>query len=152
MISERIRLLGGTPSNERSSGMEKRFVNPPGVAASPAYTHVVTVSGGRMIFLSGQVALDEKGELVGRGDLRAQTRQVFENMKRALAAAGARFEDVVKLTYYVVGYRPEQLATVREVRSEYLPRTNPPASTLVGVQALFADDVMIEVEAIAVVA
>ena len=131
--------------------MQKRFVNPKGLATSPAYTHVVEVSGGKMVFISGQVALDEKGELVGRGNLREQTRQVFENLKRALAAVDATFEDIVKATYYIVGYRPEQLAAIREVRSEYLPRTQPPASTLVGVQALFMDDVLIEVDAIAVV-
>jgi enamine deaminase RidA (YjgF/YER057c/UK114 family) len=131
--------------------MEKRFVNPPGVAASPAYTHAVSVSSGRTIFISGQVALDEKGNLVGRSDLRAQTKQVFENLNRALAATGARFEDVVKVTYYIVGYRPDQLPGIREVRSEYLSRTNPPASTLVGVESLFMDGVLIEVEAIAVV-
>ena len=131
--------------------MEKKFLNPPGVAASPAYTHVVSVSGGKTIFISGQVALDEKGNLVGRGDLRAQTKQVFENLGRALAAAGAGFEDVVKMTYYVVGYRAEQLPSIREARSEYLSRASPPASTLVGVEALFMDGVLIEVEAIAVV-
>ena len=131
--------------------MEKRFVNPPGVASSPAYTHAVSVSGGRTIFVSGQVALDEKGDLVGPADLRAQTKQVFENLHRALAATGARFEDVVKVTYYIVGYRPEQLPAIREVRSEYLSRTNPPASTLVGVESLFMDGVLIEVEATAVV-
>ena len=131
--------------------MEKRFMNPKGVAASPAYTHAVEVSGGKTIFISGQVALDEKGELVGRGDLREQTRKVFENLKRALAAAGARFEDVVKTTYYVVGYRPQHLAAIREVRSEYLSSAHPPASTLVGVEALFLEGVLIGVEAIAVV-
>jgi len=126
-------------------------MNPTGVAASPAYTHAVEVSGGKTIFISGQVPLDEKGELVGRGDLREQTRKVFENLKRALAAAGARFEDVVKTTYYVVGYRPQHLAAIREVRSEYLSPAHPPASTLVGVEALFLEGVLIEVEAIAVV-
>ncbi len=131
--------------------MEKKFLNPPGVAASPAYTHVVTVSGGRTVFISGQVALDEHGNLVGKGDLRAQTKQAFENLKRGLAAAGARFEDIVKMTYYVVGYRPDQLPAIREGRAEYLSRTNPPASTLVGVEALFQEGVLIEVEAIAVV-
>jgi enamine deaminase RidA (YjgF/YER057c/UK114 family) len=131
--------------------MEKKFLNPPGVAASPAYTHVVTVSGGKTVFISGQVALDEHGNLVGRGDLRAQTKQVFENLKRGLTAAGARFEDIVKMTTYVVGYRPDQLPAIREGRSEYLSRTNPPASTLVGVEALFQEGVLIEVEAIAVV-
>jgi enamine deaminase RidA (YjgF/YER057c/UK114 family) len=131
--------------------MARRFLNPAGVLASPAYTHVVEVSGGRTIYVSGQVALDADGNLVGRGDVRAQTRQVFENLKRALAAAGAGFDDVVKLTYYIVGYRPELLAPIREVRSEYLSKTQPPASTLVGVEALFMDDVLIEVDAIAVV-
>lgn len=131
--------------------MEKRFVNPKGLAVSPAYTPAVEVSGGKTVFISGQVALDEKGELVGRGDLRAQTRKVFENLRLVLAAAGASFEDVVKTTYYIVGYRPEHLALIREVRSEYLSRTHPPASTLVGVEKLFLDDVLIEVEAIAVV-
>ena len=131
--------------------MEKRFMNPTGVAASAAYTHAVEVSGGKTIFISGQVPLDERGELVGRGDLREQTRKVFENLKRSLAAAGARFEDVVKTTYYVVGYRPQHLAAIREVRSEYLSPAHPPASTLVGVEALFLEGVLIEVEAIAVV-
>jgi enamine deaminase RidA (YjgF/YER057c/UK114 family) len=131
--------------------MEKQFLNPMGAFGSPAFSQVATVRGGKTIYVSGQVALDEKGELVGRGDLRAQTRKVFENLKLALAAAGAGFESVVKMSYYIVGYRPEHLAPIREVRSEYLSRTHPPASTLVGVEALFQDGVLIEVEAIAVV-
>jgi enamine deaminase RidA (YjgF/YER057c/UK114 family) len=132
--------------------MEKQFLNPKGLLASPAFSQVAIVKGsGKTITISGQVALDEHGELVGRGDVRAQTRKVFENLKLALAAAGAGFEDVVKMTYYIVGYRPEQLGPIREVRSEYLSRTHPPASTLVGVEALFEDDVLIEVEAVAVV-
>jgi len=132
--------------------MKKEFLNPKGVMSSPAFSQVATVTGGgKTIFISGQVSLDEKGELVGRGDLRAQTRRVFENLELALAAAGAGFEDVVKLTYYIVGYRPEHLAPIREIRSEYLSKTHPPSSTLIGVEALFQDDVLIEVDAIAVV-
>lgn len=132
--------------------MEKRFINPPGVAASPAYTHVVTVTGGKTIYISGQVPLDEKGEIVGRGDLGAQTRQVFENLKAALSAAGADFTDIVKANYYIVGYRPDLLPAIREVRGRYLPKTNPPSSTLVGVEKLFLDGVLIEVDVVAVVA
>ena len=131
--------------------MARRYLNPEGVLASPAYTHVVEVSGERTILVSGQVALDEKGDLVGRGDIAAQTRQVFENLKRALGAAGVGFADVVKLTYYIVGYRPEMLGPIREVRSQYLPKDKPPASTLVGIEALFMEGVMIEVDAIVVV-
>ena len=131
--------------------MEKQFLNPKGAFGSPAFSQVATVRGGKTIYVSGQVALDEKGELVGRGDLRAQTRKVFENLELALAAAGAGFENLIKMNYYIVGYRPEHLAPIREVRSEYLSRTHPPASTLVGVEALFQDGVLIEVEGIAVV-
>jgi enamine deaminase RidA (YjgF/YER057c/UK114 family) len=131
--------------------MKTEFIQPRGVAASPAYTHVVTASGGTTVYVSGQVAFDEDGKLVGRGDLAAQTRQVFQNLERALAAAGATFENVVKLTTYVVGYEPALVATIRDVRSAYLPKDRPPASTLVGVEALAFDGLLIEVEAIAVV-
>jgi enamine deaminase RidA (YjgF/YER057c/UK114 family) len=73
-----------------------RFANPSELAPPPGYTHVVEASGGRTVYLSGQVALDVSGEMVGIGDLRAQTRQVFENLKVALGALGAGFGDVVK--------------------------------------------------------
>ena len=132
--------------------MEKQFFNPKGLMASPAFSQVATVRGGsKTIFISGQVALGDDMKLVGKGDIRAQTRKVFENMQAALAAAGATFDDVIKVTYYIVGYRPELLGPIREVRSEFLPKKNPPASTLVGVEALFEPDVLIEVEAIAIV-
>lgn len=129
----------------------KRFLQPKGLAASPSYTHVVTATGGTTIWISGQVALDEAGNLVGRGDLAAQTTQVFENLKCALAAAGASFQDVVKTNYYVVDYRPEQVTTIREVRSRYVSADKPPASTLVGVAALAYEGLLIEIEAVAVV-
>lgn len=131
--------------------MATRFIHPEGVFATPAYTQVVTAKGGKTVYVSGQVALGESGNLVGRGDLRAQTKQVFVNLERCLAAAGATFEDVIKMTTYVVDYRPEVLETIRAVRSEYLSEENPPASTLVGVQALAFEGLLIEVEAIAVV-
>jgi enamine deaminase RidA (YjgF/YER057c/UK114 family) len=132
--------------------MEKRFYEPAGLAISPSYTHTVSVEGsGKTIYVSGQVPLDEKGQLVGRGDLAAQVRKAFENLTLALAAAGATLDDLVKTTTYVVGYKPEQLAVIREARSHYLPKKTPPANTLVGIEKLFLDDVLIEIEAIAVV-
>jgi len=139
---------GQTPS---SSGVKKTFINPDGVSRSPYYSHAVVVEGGRTIHISGQVALDAKGQIVGRGDLQAQTVQAFENLKLVLQAAGANFGDIVKINTYVVNLKPEGVATIREVRTKYLPTTNPPASTLVGVQALFREDVLIEIEAFAVV-
>jgi len=132
--------------------MEKKLLNPPTIATPRGYTHVVTVTGGKMVFISGQVAFNVKGELVGKGDLRAQTGQVYENLKNALAAAGATFADVVKLNTYVVDFKPADLAAIREVRGQYFPNAEQmPASTLVGVQALAFEGLRIEVEAVAVV-
>lgn len=131
--------------------MEKKFINPPTIATPRGYTHVVTATSGKMVFISGQVAFNPKGELVGKGDLRAQTTQVYENLKNALAAAGATTADVVKLNTYVVDFKAADLAAIREVRGQYFPFENMPASTLVGVQALAFDGFLIEVEAVAMV-
>ncbi len=131
--------------------MSKQFINPEGLSNPGTYTHVVTAQGGKWIFVSGQVALDSKGQIVGLGDLRVQTKQVFENLKIALASAGATFTDVIKLNMFVVNYKPEYRQQLVEVRSQYLSANHPPASTLVGVQSLAREEFLIEVEAIAVV-
>lgn len=134
-----------------AAAQQKVHLNPDGVNKPKTYSQVVKVRGGEWVITSGIVADDAQGVIVGKGDLRAQTRQCFENLKIVLAAAGATFNDVVKMNYYVVHYRPEQVALIREVRATYLPTENPPASTLAGVQALFHPDVLIEIEAVAVV-
>jgi len=126
-------------------------INPKELATPHGYTHVVTAKPGKMIFIAGQVAMDAQGKLVGKDDLRAQTKQVFENLKTALAASGATFDDVVKITWYVKNYKTENLPILREVRDSYVKKDAPPASTLVGVAALFQDDYLLEVDAIAVV-
>lgn len=121
---------------------------PEGVLPGAGYTHVVTGTG-RLVVLSGQVALDERGNTVGPGDPEAQARQVFENVRRCLAAAGATFDDVVKLTYFVtdIGHLP----AVRAARDQYVDTRRPPASTAVQVAALFRPDLLLEVEALALV-
>ena len=134
-----------------SSAQLKQHINPDGVNKPKTYSQVVKVNGGTMIFTSGIVADDVNGTIIGKGDLKAQVKQAFENLKIILAAAGAEFKDVVKMTYYVVNYKPEQIPMIREVRANYLPVENPPASTLVGVAALFNPDVLIEIEAVAVI-
>lgn len=129
---------------------KKEYINPFEVKPT-GYTHVVVTSPGKTIYISGQVATNAAGEIVGKGDLKAQTIQVFENLKTALTAAGASFKDVVKMSTFVVNYNADDRIIIREVRSSYLPKENPPASTLVGVQALYHPDVLIEIEAIAVI-
>lgn len=135
----------------RAGGVVKERINPAGLSTPRGYSHVVTARGGKTVYVAGQVALDAAGQLIGEGDLRAQAQRAFANLRTALQAAGAGFEDVVKLTVYVVNYRPESLDALREVRGALLGEVAVPASTLVGVQALARDGLLIEVEAIAVV-
>ena len=128
----------------------KNYPISPDLSTPRGYSHVVSASG-KMIFVAGQISVDKSGNMVGAGDLRAQTVQVLENVKAALAAAGATFADVVKQNTYVVNLNAEALPIIREVRSQFLPAENPPASTLVGVTALAIDGLLIEVEVVAVV-
>ena len=126
------------------------FINPDAMHRPTGYTHVVEVTAGRPVYIAGQVALDPSGAIVGPGDIRAQARQVFDNLRTALQAVGAGFEQVVKLTYYLVD--ATQLPVVREVRDQYVNTQQPPASTAVEVRGLVSDDLLIEVEAVAVIA
>jgi enamine deaminase RidA (YjgF/YER057c/UK114 family) len=127
-----------------------RFINPETMHRPTGYTHVVEVVAGRPVYISGQVALDSTGSLVGPGDIRAQARQVFDNLRAALQAVEATFEQVVKLNYYIVD--ATQMPVIREVRDQYLAPGRLPASTAVEVRRLVRDDLLIEVEAVAVIA
>ena len=125
---------------------EVRRINPPTLLSTTNYAHVVSTSGGRTIYVSGMVPVDKDGKLVGADDFTAQTRQVFENVKAALAAAGATMDDVVKITLFLVD--ASQIPKFREVRSQYFK--DPPASTAAEVKALLRPGVMLEMDAIAV--
>jgi reactive intermediate/imine deaminase len=124
-----------------------RFVKTDALPPSPGYSQAVEVRPGRIIYVAGQVSMDRSGNLVGEGDMRAQAQQTFENLKAALEATGAKFENVVKLNYYVLDVA--QLPAVREVRDKFVNAANPPASTAVEVKRLFREGFLIEVEAVA---
>ena len=126
-----------------------QFLNPSGLSTPTGYSHVAITSGGRTIYISGQVALDQDRNLIGKGDMRAQAHQVFSNLKAALAAAGADFSHVVKMTTFVKDI--SQMAVVREVRDQYLNTQNPPASSAVEISRLVHEDWLIEIEAVAVI-
>jgi enamine deaminase RidA (YjgF/YER057c/UK114 family) len=125
-----------------------RIPAPDGVAPATQYSHVV-MGTGRLVAVSGQLALDEDGELVGEGDPAAQARQVFENLRRCLAAAGATFDDVVKLTCFVTDMA--HMPAVRAARVEHIPDDRLPASSAVQVAALVRPEFLMEIEAFAVV-
>jgi enamine deaminase RidA (YjgF/YER057c/UK114 family) len=143
-----------TTATEGAAGIapQLEFINPPGLANFGTFSQVATARGGKTIHISGQVAWNAQGKVVGAGDLNAQTVQVFENLKVALAAAGAGFRDVVKFTIYVVDLKPQDRAVISEIRNRYLDPARLPASTMIGVDALVMEELRIEVEAIAVVA
>lgn len=123
---------------------------PEGLLHNPAFSQVVAASGRRTIYTAGQVSIDERGALVGPGDLAAQTAQVMRNVGLALAAAGAGYADIVKITTYVVNYRPEDRAVIGKARAPFFADATPPASTLVGVAALALPEWLVEIEAVAV--
>ncbi|MFY1671492.1 RidA family protein [Plantactinospora sp. WMMB334] len=135
--------------------MAVTFSSPPGMMQPVPYHHVAVASGSRHVHVAGQIARDEAGRPVAPGSLRGQVGQALRNTARGLAGAGATFSDVVRLTFYVTNWSPERIedfmAGVEEVAGEVgLPRPLPPAS-LIGVDHLFEPDVLVEVEATAIV-
>src|SRR6266576_2587452 len=123
-----------TPGNVRQvpDPVSTRYINPGTLAALPGFTHAVRI--GSTLYVSGEVALDSTGRLVGPGDLRAQASQAF-----------------AKLTIYVVNYSPKNLDAIREAAPDFFPQRNPPAGTVIGVQSLPQEGLLIAVDATAVV-
>ncbi len=129
-----------------------RASNPAQIHKPNGYSHVVEITSGKMIYISGQVALDVSGNIVGQGDYRAQLEQVFRNLKAALDSAGASFHNVVKLNYYIVDtVEASEFFAYREVRDQYVDTRNPPAATVIVIRRLFRPEFLIEIEAVAVV-
>jgi enamine deaminase RidA (YjgF/YER057c/UK114 family) len=125
------------------------IVQPEGLDNPETYSHVIVATGSRLVFIAGQMSDDPQGNLVFPGDLVAQARQVFANLGRALAAAGARPDQVTKITIYVVGHRREYLPIIEAARIA-LFGDHKPTDTLLGVETLAAPGYLIEVDAIAV--
>lgn len=116
------------------------------ISTPPGYSHAIEAAG--LIFISGQVPLDANGSVVGVGDMRVQARQTFRNLAAVLSAAGASFDDVIKLTYFVRDI--DAIADIRAVRDEFVNTDRPPASTLVEASRLVVPELLIEIEAVAV--
>jgi enamine deaminase RidA (YjgF/YER057c/UK114 family) len=121
------------------------FFSPETLAPPFGFSQSASVGPGRVVWVAGQLPLKADGTLAPAGDIAAQTRQCFENVGRALEAAGARWADVVKLTYFVTDLAG--VATIRAVRDEFVDTARPPTSSLVGVAGLVLPDALIEIEA-----
>ena len=103
------------------------------------------------MYVSGQVSWGPDGKVVGAGDMRAQCKQVFQNLTNVLRAAGAGWDDVIKMNGYMVGLSAENVAAYREIRADYLKSAKLPASTLVGVTSLVQPELLLEIEVVAAV-
>jgi enamine deaminase RidA (YjgF/YER057c/UK114 family) len=126
------------------------FINPPELARPPGYSHVVEIRSGRIVYIAGQVAVDQHGQLVGSGDFEAQADQVFRNLAAALASVGCTPRELVKLNVFVRDM--SRLPLYRKARDRFLGSTKPPSApaiTLVEVSRLFSEEFLIEIEAVA---
>ncbi|MEV1081199.1 RidA family protein [Streptomyces sp. NPDC050211] len=129
------------------------FVNPDGLPKIDVYRQVSIASGSRLVFIAGQVAWDAEGVTIGEGDLAAQVEQSYLNVGTALAEAGGSFDDVAKLTFYVVDWTPDKMPSLLEGISRATAKlgiTPAPPATLIGVAALDVPDHLVEIEATAV--
>lgn len=128
-----------------------KLINPSAVHSPKGYSHVAEINLGNctMLIISGQVALDEKGNLVGKDDMAKQAEQVFKNIKNCVTNAGGTMDNIVKLSYFTLDV--SQVQKVRDVRDKFINTAKPPASTLVQVSKLFREDILIEIEATAII-
>ena len=141
-------LLAALPTtNAHAETSMLKPVNPPG-ADIPGISQAMIVEQGRLMFLSGHVPFGPEG--FAEGDFAAQLDQVFANMDATLQEAGADLSSIARITFFVPGYDGSQLDTLRTVRDRWVNTDNPPASALIGVDALFHPEVLVEVDAIAV--
>jgi 2-iminobutanoate/2-iminopropanoate deaminase len=128
-------------------GTGVQFVNPSGLAKPTGFSQVVVAPDGRTVYVSGQVPFDSTGRVVTT-DFAGQAEQVYRNLQRALAAVGGSMSDLVQTTTYIVDVH--NVPTLREVRGRYLDANHPPANTLIPLPALSRPDILIEIQAIAV--
>jgi enamine deaminase RidA (YjgF/YER057c/UK114 family) len=128
-----------------------KLVNPNSVATPKGYSQVAQIDLGNatMLLISGQVPLDKQGNLVGKDDFAMQTEQTFTNIKNIIEEAGGNMNHLAKLSYFIRDV--SKIQVVREVRDKFINIKTPPASTLVEVSKLYRDDILIEIEATAVI-
>ena len=130
--------------------MSKTYLNPPGSPAPKSYHHVIITGPGKLMCLSGQVAFDSNRNIVGEGDVVAQTRQAMRNLKSAVETGGGQISDIVQITTHVVKYDPIQLEDITGTIAEFFKPECLPTNTLVGVNSLSTAGLLIEVGGIAV--
>jgi enamine deaminase RidA (YjgF/YER057c/UK114 family) len=148
MIYQVLLLLALLPCAAAAQATATRYLNPTGLVKPTGYTHLVIAPDGRTVYIAGQVAFDSAGKVVGEGNFAAQAEQVFRNLQRALESVGGTMADLVKTTTFITDIK--HVPTLRDVRTRYLARNQPPANTLVAVTSLARPELLIEIEGVAV--
>ena len=149
VVSAQVKQSSQGEKRKMSNETNFQLLIPNTMPKAVGYSQLAVVKGGTVVLISGQVALDKSGNVVGKDDFKAQIQQVFENLKAAVEAAGGSFNNVVKLNSYFLDL--SHVSEFREVRDKYINLKNPPASTAIQVPRLFRPEFLIEVEAVAVV-
>jgi enamine deaminase RidA (YjgF/YER057c/UK114 family) len=129
---------------------QKTRVNPDG-SKPDGFSQLVISEPGKTVYISGQVPVDANGLMADPNDFEKQVIQVYKNLQKALETAGADFSDLVKINIYIVDYTPEKLAVLRKIRKQFVPEDAPPATTLLGVEKLYRVDVLLEIDAVAII-
>jgi reactive intermediate/imine deaminase len=143
-----INFLSKEATAEMLENAAVQLIVPDTMPKSVGYSQLAIVSGGKTVFVAGQVAVDKSGNLVGKDDFRSQVKQVFENLKAGVEAAGGSFRDMIKLNIYLLDL--SNLPEFREVRDQYIDTSKPPTSTAIQVPRLFRPEFLVEIEAVAV--
>ena len=132
--------------------METTVINPPELFVGKAFSQTFSVEGAkRLVFIAGQIDCDRDGRVRNPGDLEAQLKGTLDNLDIALRAQGATMHDLVKVNVYIVGLQPAQTPKIRDIRAAYFNAEKPPAVTLVGIERLSMDGLLVEIEGIAAV-
>lgn len=152
-LSTCVLVLGlmAASSAESAEAKHFRFLKPDGLLNSPGYSQAVIVDKGKLVILAGQMPVDDKGALVGKGDFKAQATRAFQNIALALKSVGLDTSDIVKLNYFVVGDLQQNLPALRDALKPFFKPGQPrPAGTVAGVTALALEGQMIEIDVTAV--
>lgn len=148
LVTVALTLISLLAARSSSAQGDSKYINPPGLTKPAGYTHVVLAGDGRTVYIAGQVAVDSTNAIVGQGDFRAQAERVFANLRIALASVGATYSDLVKTTTFITDV--SNSVALREIRTKYLDPTRPPANSLIPVPALARPELLLEIEAVAV--
>ena len=147
-LSSIIGLLGALSAGAASASSDIQFVNPHGLFKPSTFSQIAITKGDTVVYISGQTARDEKSNIVGTGDVKKQAQKVFENLRVAVEAAGGSMGDIAKINTYIVDLKPDDRLWIGEMVKKHFPKS--PAHTLVGISALAAPELLIEIEAVAV--